>query len=1236
MKRKYLQKTYWLMKTSLFGLILNLIAFSLLLANEGNAQQAPNIKDVYVSIDMEDVSLGEIFKVIENKTSYKFSFERDDLRKKDLFTIQRNSISIKKLLYQLSRDSGLNFKQINWVINVSENDKIDVNSISRTEILSQGINITGKVVSSEDGEELPGVNVLVKETSLGTVTDLDGNYSITVPSEESILVFSSVGYTSEEIVVGTRAVIDLSLIPDIQALQEIVVTALGVEREKKSLGYSVTEVNGAEVKETNMVSPIAALQGKVAGLSIGGGDGGTFGGNKISIRGQSTLGSNNQPIFVVDGIILDNDLSGDTEWNSSSADYGNELKNLNSDDFESVSVLKGAAATALYGSRGINGAIVITTKSASGKKGLGISISQTVGIDYVYDTPDLQNEFGEGTLAGYVNYGETDNNGSYYSFDTRQFYTKDIDGTEMGSLIHPWAGFSFGPRFDGRTIEDYDHTLTTYDAVPNNMKDAYDLGFNTNTNITIQGGTEKTSAIFSLSQNNRKGYFPRNDFSRSSILLKADTWLSDRIRLSGSVAFTQSNPRNPATNLAGLFPEGNVSRSYDTKKYKQKDMYTADHGGVPNNDYNDELGDVPATSTWFSIYNNTYDRKETTIRPTVSLTADVTEWFNVTLEGNMNYYMIKYEAKELGQGYANVGGYYEIEHYAKTQKTGKLLLNFNKTFGDISTSFTTGGEIFQTDASKSNVKTNGGLIVPGQYFIGNSLNTVQYDGDVGISDTKQINSLYFFLNLGWKNQLFLDITGRNDWSSTLVYANGSGNYSYFYPSASSSWLFTETFSLPSWFSTGRLRASYAQVGNDADPYSINSAYNVESMIQSSGYAYRNRYDLSLIDPNLKPEKKNAIEFGGELGFINDRLGLDFTWYKENTINQIIDIPAPEASGVTSQKINAGDIQNMGVEVALRATPVATADFRWNLTFNYWKNQNKIISLHEDVGEYKSLSGSPDYGNYRIGTVAWIGGEYGELLSDILPAVNENGDKILTWSNSRRGAYYQRSGEIQRIGNINPDFEGSVSNDFSYKGFNLGFLIDMRFGGYLASYNNRYGTAYGYMETSTKGLDADHGGITWVSGHDGRTYYDGVIPEGVFADGTTITQPNGDSQDVGGMTYEQAYEAGYVEPTHASYYTYFTNSWGQGVINDDWFSEINYVSLRQVMLGYTFSRSFTERLKIENLNISLVGRNLVYLYNSLPNHLNPESTRGNSSSYSYFERTFTPFVASYAMTVKFDF
>lgn len=1086
--------------------------------------------------------------------------------------------------------------------------------------------VTGTVKDAKDGSALPGVNVTVKGvTGVGTVTNIDGKFSIAVPSDGNTLVFSFVGYTSQEVALNAQTNYEIMLEPSTQELEEVVVTALGIRREQKAIGYAITEVKGEEITKANTVNPVAALQGKAAGVSIGGSDGGSYGGYKIQIRGVNTLGSNNQPIFVVDGVIMDNATSGNDEWGSGTGDWGNELKNLNPDDFESVTILKGAAATALYGSRGLNGAVVITTKQAKASKTLGISVSQTFGMDWVYATPKLQNEYGPGIMAGYVNYYAPN------AFDVNQFMTQTVNGVEVNTLIGDY-GLSWGPKFDNSQIYGYDHQMTEYKAYKNNFKDAYEKGFFTNTNIAIQGGNDVATFYISDSYKKQNGYYPGNDFSRNSFLLKGTYKPIDRIQIEGSVSYVQSNPKNPLGSMGEYFATGYIPRTYDTKKYKK--MYTADHGGVPSTLYGDEWGDIPATDLWFSINNNNYSRIENTIRPTFKFSADITDWFRASVEGNMNLYNYKAEEKNLGSGYMNEGGSYKVDHFRKEQKTGKLTLSFHKNINDFSLSFMTGGEIFKTGESQSYIQTNGGLVVPGQFFIKNSKNTITGEGK--ITGTKQINSIYYIFNGSWKDQLFLDITGRNDWSSALVYSNGTGNYSYFYPSISSSWLFTKTFELPSWVSFGKLRLSWAQVGNDTEAYFINKAYTLESTQQNDGYIYRNIPSNVLVDPSLKPERKNSIEFGTDIRFFNNRLGIDFAYYKENVKDQILQIPAPKESGVSSQLINAGNIENKGVEIVLTGTPIKTTNLSWDVTFNYGKNWNKIVDLHKDVGKYKLLAGYPDYGNYRVGSVAWIGGEYGVLLSDALPLRDADGNKVLTYVNSRRGAYHVRSGEIQKVGSVLPKFEGSISNTFNYKGIELSFMLDMRFGGYLTSYSNRYGLAYGFTGNSLDYRDAEHGGITWTSAWDGVTYHDGMIPDGVFAANTMVAQPNGSSINVGGMTYQQAYEAGYVEPTHVSYYTYREYSWGTGVVDDKWVSEINYIALRQLSLGYNFPQSLCTRMGVKGLRVAMEAHNLAYLYNSLPNKLNPESTRGNRSDYSYFERYFTPYVATYALNLKINF
>jgi iron complex outermembrane receptor protein len=446
--------------------------------------------------------------------------------------------------------------------------------------------------------------------------------------------------------------------------------------------------------------------------------------------------------------------------------------------------------------------------------------------------------------------------------------------------------------------------------------------------------------------------------------------------------------------------------------------------------------------------------------------------------------------------------------------------------------------------------------------------------------------------------------------------------------------------MPAMFSFGKLRASWAQVGNDTSPYAINRGYGSGTWeIEGGNFVYLNQKTTTLVDPGIKPERKNSFEVGLDVRFFNNRLSADVAYYNETIKNQISTIPLPAESGLNEMLTNVGTMTNKGFELSIGFTPVQTKNFEWESTFNYWHNETMISDLVDEVGEYKRLAGDEAYGNYRVASVAFEDGEYGVLMSDINPLLDDNGNKILRWFDSYRGAGYTRSYEVQEVGKINPDFEGSWDNTLRYKNLTMSVLLDARFGGHIASYSNRYGTAYGIMETSLAYRAPEYGSITWTSQYEdtkGQVFTDGLIPEGVFAEGQTVVAPNGESVNVGGMSYQEAYEAGYVEPTHAGFYTYLNNSWGTGVINEDWVSEVKYIALRNISIGYNLPKNLAQKINAQNLYVSLNARNLGYLYNSMPNHLNPESFRGTTSNYSYFERNFTPYTATYTMTLSIDF
>ena len=1115
---------------------------------------------------------------------------------------------------------------------------VPANGADDVKITQQSETATGTVVDAMG--PVIGASVVVKGTTNGTITDFDGNFSIPGVKKGDILEISFVGYKTQEIVWNGTA-LNVTMEDDTQQLAEVVVTALGMKRETKALGYAVTEMKGDELS-TAVVNPVAALQGKVAGVEIAQSDGGIFGSAKIQIRGNSTLGSNNQPIYVVDGVILDNSTQGaDVDGETVNAnDYGNELKNLTPDDFETVSVLKGAAATALYGSRGLNGAVVITTKGGGKSKGFGIDVTQTLGIDKMYGAPGIQTEYGLGARPGRIGYAADGN---------MWIPTFKLNSNGVPTVIGTGSGLGWGPKYDSSImIEDFDGRMIPYAPIKDNMLDMYQTGFNTNTNVAIRGGNETTSFYSSVSYKNVKSTTENNTFERYSVLLKGSHKISDRVDIAASVSFANSKPRNAQRGVGEHFyRQSYMSPLFDAKYFRDK--YLSEDGGIART--GDQYANVPsaAKSYWFTTDWNDYVRKETVVRPTMEVNVKIADWVRFKAEGNMNYVYIKEESKNWGSGVAFEGGGYSLAQSTKEQTTFAGTFTFNKEVKDFTLGGFVRGEYYTTAEQYLSVSTRDGLIVPGQFFINNSKGTPTYGNQAKgeIRGTKRMLSAVGAFNASWKNQLFLDVTGRNDWSSSLVYSNGTGNHSYFYPSVSGSWILTETFrdDMPEWISFAKLRASWAQVGSDTGAYTVNSGYSVGSLQTSNGNVYMNSFSGTAIATDLKPERKNSWEVGMDLRFLNNRIHLDATYYKENTTDQIMHVSTPSISGVSSKLINAGDIQNSGIEIALNTVPFRNKDWEWNLDFTFTKNSNKIIDLHPDAAEYIGLQGSTGWGDIRIQSVAKIGGPYGMLISDITPKRDKQGNVILKWSDSDRSAYADRSGTNEVIGDINPDFLGSVSTGLTWKNLTFRMAVDMRFGGMIASYANRYGTAYGWTEESLKYRDEAHGGITWTSqylnadgtpsGSYGYTYHDGIIPQGIFAEGTNVTGVDGKQHNVGGMSYEAAVKAGILEPMHAASYYNYANQWSTGVVNDTWVNELNYVALREISLGYNFSSKIAGKIGAKKLGVTLSARNLGYLYNSLPNNLNPESVRGNKSG-EFRSRTFDPLCANYTMTINVGF
>ncbi len=602
--------------------------------------------------------------------------------------------------------------------------------------------------------------------------------------------------------------------------------------------------------------------------------------------------------------------------------------------------------------------------------------------------------------------------------------------------------------------------------------------------------------------------------------------------------------------------------------------------------------------------------------------------------------MVQSEGKYPGSGYYNKGGQYTTSQTRKEQINFNTNLMYDKQFGE---DWHVNGflryELYNGRQHYLEAKTKGDFIVPNQYFLANG--SEGYEAKAVLDHTKVIHSVAFQVGASWRDQVFVDVTGRNDWSSALVYADGHGTFSYFYPAINASWLISNTFQLPKAISFWKVRASYAQVGNDCSPYYINSAYSLENYTNNYGKPYSTVLPGTTYSQNLKPERKKSWELGTDIRFLNNRIGLDLTYYKENTIDQIMTVSIPSASGYSSALINAGNIQNSGFEVALNTTPIQSKDWQWDLNFTWTKNNSKIVELSDLCADYITLQGTPDYGNYRIGSVAKVGGTYGMLMSDAAPMIDEtSGMKVLNmgYYNSYHTPFYKRSGVVESVGNMVPDFLGGINTTLRWKNLTLSANFDMRFGGKVASYGSRYGTAYGYTDTSLGYRGTNHGGAVYTSKWDGYTYDDGMIPDGIVLSGTTIRTPDGGTYTVGtgaystGETYQELFDKGLVDYVHAGGWQYFTNSWGQGTLNDSWFTTLNYIAFRDLSLSYLFDNKIANKIGVSNLSLTAAAHNLGYLLNTMPNKENPEAVAGTTAA-EFRMRQFSGVTTSFTITLR---
>ena len=1007
--------------------------------------------------------------------------------------------------------------------------------------------ISGQV-SGDAGEPLPGVNVIIKGTSTGTVTDIEGKYNLNISEEAEILVFSFIGYITKEVGIGNRSTVNVELFTDAQQLSEVVVTALGIKREERSLGYSVQEINTQgldEARETNIVN---SLQGKVAGVQIAGASGNIGGSSRILIRGASSVSGNNQPLFVVDGTPIDNSNfnSADTQEANGGIDYGNAAQDLNPDDIASISILKGPSAAALYGSRAANGVILITTKSGQDSRGIGVSINSNTTFSEVFILPDYQNEYGGG-------------------------YKQAFDMYNGEPMVATQADESWGPRLDGRMVRHWDSFYPDspefgesrpWVANPNNIRDFYETGVNLSNNVALSAGNEDASFRLSYTNLDQKGVFPFSELNRNTVSFSGDARITDKLSTSVRINYINSHVSGrPVT--GDYIGDGaqSVQSSFNTWFQRQLDLDRMKQTTTP--DGRQRLWNLSGPENLTPFYwNNPYwelqNASNQDIRErvfgNVSLSYQVNDYLKLTGWARTDFYDDRREAWT-PVGHVNISSYAEDVRKV-AENNYEFLAQYNRRFfgEDVSVTANLGANRRVQKLYRNYGKTNGGLSVPDFYTLEASKDRPNI---TDISQEREVNSFYGSVNIGYQDLIYLDASLRNDWSSTLPVDNNS----YLYPAFATSFVFSELFDGGNFLSFGKIRAGWARVGNDTDPYRL---YQIYQPFGSFGSAPLFTVPNTLNNADLKPEITTSYEVGMDMQFLNGRISLDATYYNSIATNQIIQLPVSGTSGNEFNIVNAGEMTNRGFELMLSGVPVETqAGFVWDISLNLARNINEVVSLADGQENFQLA-------NRRVTVNARVGEPYGTIIGDGF-AVNENGERLV----DNEGYFIREFGKV--LGNVMADYTGGISNTFSYKGFNLGTLVDFQKGGDLFVGTRSVGV-YSGLTTETVGLNDL---------------------------GNPMRNPVGEG---GGIRAEGVTESGEQNTRYVEAVDYFKDITG---IDEYSVFDASFVKLREVRFGYAFPSRMFENLPVSSVTLSLVGRNLALLYTKVP-HVDPETTLGSGN------------------------
>lgn len=967
---------------------------------------------------------------------------------------------------------------------------------------AQSRSVSGRVTDAS-GSAMPGVSVVIDQTNRGTVTGANGEYTLEVPVGSETLVFSFIGYTTQRINIGNQTTINVTMEEDVTQLQEVVVTAFGVEQQRRSLGYSVQTVDGDEITKTQQPNLVNALQGQVAGVQITSAGGAPGMSSRIIIRGLTSLNpsADNQPLFVVDGIQIDNST---IESGGTPRGLSNRVADLNPNDIESINVLKGAAATALYGLRAANGAVIITTKKGQSGR-LRVNLKTSYGLEEINHYPDFQQRFGQGFSGEY-------------------------------------QPTSFWPSW-GAPVEAVQEINPEY-RMYETTKEVMETGRISDNYLSVSGGGENSTIFASVAYFDQQGVVPFSDWGRVSAKLSGSVEFDNKFSVQGSMNYINSGGNRVAHD-----------RIMETLQYW---AYSQDPNDYINPDgtmrtYGNEN---PVYAARFRTYEDNVDR----FIGNINMKYQIADW--VSLDYRLGLDTYSDQRTEILPGPLGVSGevrplsstgFIEENRINSRNITSTFIATFSKDITEgLNATFRVGNDIF--DLRRNTVTATGlEFVVPRFYHLSNV--TEQLTGQSLFE--RRLIGLYGDLSLSYNDFLFLNITGRNDWSSTLP----EENRSFFYPSFNLGFVFSEIVELPGWMDYGKFRASYAEVGKDTDPYLTQLVYTTTDPINGQvGFTRSN----ILGSNDLQPERTTSVEFGLEANFLDNRIGLDFTWYQQNSADQILRVPVSNATGFTRLVLNAGELENKGIELVLRGSPVRTPDFRWDVTLNFTRNRNTVVDIRDGI-ESIFVGSQFGYAGSSVSMQLIEGDPYGNLYGTSYQRYYPNGapENLTTLDRDRAivigpDGFPVRNGNQLIIGNAQPDWLAGLQNTLTYKDFTLSFLIDARYGiDQYSQYDNFY-SAFGQLDYSL-----DRNAV--------------VVFDGVQSDGTTNDIPVWLGQGIG--------------PDGQNYGASFYRNDFRGV-SENFVQDASFVKLRNISLQYNFGQNLISRTPFENVSLSLSANNII--------------------------------------------